>query len=110
MLYDEYLRQQLDPETRRYWQKHIPLHGRRINMFARNLYRYSLLGRFIGVLHVVARLHGKKLERLVIGAHTRGTTRAFRPDYRATVRLQIDQDAVEDARVALRARHPARAI
>ncbi len=28
-----------------------PLHGRRINMFARNLYRYGLLGRFIGMLH-----------------------------------------------------------
>lgn len=75
-LYDEYLRQKLDPETRRYWQKHIPLHGRRINMFARNLYRYSLLGRFIGVLHVVARLHGKKLERLV-SARTPAEQRAI---------------------------------
>lgn len=63
--FDNYLSHRLDAETRRYWQKRIPLHGRRINMFARNLYRYGLLGRFIGVLHAVARLHGKRLEGLV---------------------------------------------
>jgi S-adenosylmethionine-diacylglycerol 3-amino-3-carboxypropyl transferase len=63
--FDDFLSPRLDPETRRYWEKHIPLHGRRINMFARNLYRYGLLGRFIGVLHAVARLHGKRLEGLV---------------------------------------------
>ncbi len=63
--FDDFLSHRLDSVTRRYWEKHIPLHGRRINMFARNLYRYGLLGRFIGVLHAVARLHGKKLEGLV---------------------------------------------
>ncbi|HEX4160638.1 MAG TPA: DUF3419 family protein [Rhizomicrobium sp.] len=63
--FDNFLSHRLDPETRRYWEKRIPLHGRRINMFARNLYRYGLLGRFIGVLHAVARLHGKRLEGLV---------------------------------------------
>ncbi len=59
--YDNFLSERLDPVTRRYWEKHIPLQGRRINMFARNLYRYGLLGRFIGLLHVVARLHGKRI-------------------------------------------------
>jgi len=63
--FDNFLSHRLDPVTRRYWEKHIPLHGPRINMFARNLYRYGLLGRFIGVLHAVARLHGKRLEGLV---------------------------------------------
>ena len=38
---------------------------RRIKMFARNLYRHGLLGRFIGILHAVARLHGKKLEDIL---------------------------------------------
>jgi S-adenosylmethionine-diacylglycerol 3-amino-3-carboxypropyl transferase len=74
--YDEFLRPKLDPETRKYWQKHIPLHGRRINMFSRNLYRYSLLGRFIGILHTVARLHGKKLDRIV-SARTPAEQRAL---------------------------------
>jgi S-adenosylmethionine-diacylglycerol 3-amino-3-carboxypropyl transferase len=63
--YDHFLSARLDHETRRHWEKHIPLHGRRINMFARNLYRYGLLGRFIGILHVVAKLHGKKLEQIL---------------------------------------------
>jgi S-adenosylmethionine-diacylglycerol 3-amino-3-carboxypropyl transferase len=63
--YDDFLSARLDKVTRSYWEKHIPLRGRRINMFARNLYRYGLLGRFIGVLHAVARLHGKKLEPIL---------------------------------------------
>jgi len=63
--YDTFLAHRLDPETRAYWEKHIPLRGRRINMFSRNLYRYSLLGRFIGVLHAVAKLHGKDLEPIL---------------------------------------------
>jgi S-adenosylmethionine-diacylglycerol 3-amino-3-carboxypropyl transferase len=60
-VFDDFLSRKLDLETRRYWERRMPLRGRRINMFARNLYRYGLLGRFIGVLHVVARLHGKRL-------------------------------------------------
>lgn len=63
--FDNFLSHRLDPVTRKYWEKFIPLHGRRINMFARNLYRYGLLGRFIGVLHAVARLHGKRLKPIV---------------------------------------------
>ncbi|HVV64453.1 MAG TPA: DUF3419 family protein [Rhizomicrobium sp.] len=63
--YDHFLSERLDPVTRRYWEKRIPLRGRRINMFARNLYRHGLLGRFIGVLHAVARLHGKRLDEML---------------------------------------------
>ena len=63
--YDEFLAPGLDEKTRRHWDKHVPLCGRRINMFARNLYRYGLLGRFIGILHVVARLHGKRLKKVL---------------------------------------------
>jgi S-adenosylmethionine-diacylglycerol 3-amino-3-carboxypropyl transferase len=64
--YDTWLSAKLDRETRHYWEKHILLHGRRINMFARNLYRYGLLGRFIGILHAVAKLHGKRLETMLL--------------------------------------------
>ncbi len=63
--YDDFLSKRLDKVTRQYWEKHVPLRGRRINMFARNLYRYGLLGRFIGMLHAVAKLHGKKLEPIL---------------------------------------------
>jgi S-adenosylmethionine-diacylglycerol 3-amino-3-carboxypropyl transferase len=64
-IFDDFLAQRLDPQTRRYWERRMPLHGRRINMFARNLYRYGLLGRFIGVLHTVAKLHGKRLQDIL---------------------------------------------
>jgi S-adenosylmethionine-diacylglycerol 3-amino-3-carboxypropyl transferase len=63
--YDHFLSDKLDAETRAYWDKRMPLRGRRINMFARDLYRFGLLGRFIGILHAVARMHGKKLDAIV---------------------------------------------
>jgi S-adenosylmethionine-diacylglycerol 3-amino-3-carboxypropyl transferase len=63
--YDRFLSAKVDSVTRAYWEKRVFLRGRRINMFARNLYRYGLLGRFIGVLHAVAKLHGKKLEHML---------------------------------------------
>lgn len=63
--YDNFLSERLDETTRRYWEKRVPLKGRRINMFARNLYRYGLLGRFIGILHAMAKLHGKRLEGIL---------------------------------------------
>lgn len=74
--FDSFLAGRLDPETRRHWERHIPLHGRRINMFARNLYRYGLLGRFIGILHAVAKLHGKRLE-VMLAARTPEEQRAL---------------------------------
>lgn len=65
--FDAHIRDRLDPETRRYWQAThgAPRPRRRIEMFARNLYRHGLLGRFIGLLHGVARLHGKNLTDLL---------------------------------------------
>jgi len=63
--FDDFLVQRLDKETRSYWEKRIPLRGRRINMFARNLYRFGLLGRFIGILHALARLQGKRLQDML---------------------------------------------
>jgi len=63
--FDDVLSARLDGTTRDYWEKHIPLHGRRINMFARNLYRYGLMGRFIGILHAIAKIQGKRLEEII---------------------------------------------
>ena len=63
--YDTFLVDRLDDTSRKYWEDWIPLRGRRINMFARNLYRYGLLGRFLGVLQTVARFHGKRLNDML---------------------------------------------
>lgn len=63
--YDTFLVDRLDDTTRKYWENWLPLRGRRINMFARNLYRYGLLGRFLGILQTAARFHGKKLNEML---------------------------------------------
>jgi S-adenosylmethionine-diacylglycerol 3-amino-3-carboxypropyl transferase len=76
-VFDNFLAHKLDPDTRRYWERRVPLHGRRINMFARNLYRYGLLGRFIGVLHKVARLNGKQLKDILSASTLEEQRRAF---------------------------------
>jgi S-adenosylmethionine-diacylglycerol 3-amino-3-carboxypropyl transferase len=64
-VFDQLLSNRLDGVTRRHWDKRAPLRGRRINMFTSNLYRYGLLGRFIGILHIIARLNGKRLDDIV---------------------------------------------
>jgi S-adenosylmethionine-diacylglycerol 3-amino-3-carboxypropyl transferase len=56
--YDAILRAELDPVSRAYWEGRDGLGRRRIEFFARNFYRYGLLGWFIGLGHAVARLHG----------------------------------------------------
>lgn len=63
--YDGYLRPHLDRATRRYWEQRTPLGYRRVRMFARGFYRYGLLGRFITLVHIVARLHGQNPQRML---------------------------------------------
>jgi len=75
-LFDDCLAARLDPQTRAYWQKKIGPR-RRIEMFARGLYNHGPLGRFIGLLHVVARLHGKKLGGLLDAKTSREQRIAF---------------------------------
>jgi S-adenosylmethionine-diacylglycerol 3-amino-3-carboxypropyl transferase len=63
--YTRYVRDHLDDETRRYWEARDVFGRRRITLFARNLYRHGLLGRFIGLSHFVARLYGIDPRELV---------------------------------------------
>jgi S-adenosylmethionine-diacylglycerol 3-amino-3-carboxypropyl transferase len=64
--FDAGLAGKLDAQTGAYWQKRLGARQRRrIEMFARGLYHHGMMGRFIGVLHAVARLHGKKLDCLL---------------------------------------------
>ena len=55
--YDTYIAPHLDKFSRDYWEKIIVPHGRRINMFKKNIYRFGLLGKFIGMVHRVANLY-----------------------------------------------------
>ena len=62
--FKKHLLTRLDPITRDYWMSR-GLRGLRINLFARNIYRYGVLGRFIGLLHFVAKLTGRNPNRLL---------------------------------------------
>jgi S-adenosylmethionine-diacylglycerol 3-amino-3-carboxypropyl transferase len=64
-IYREYLQPHLDEETRAFWEGRSPLGRRRFNCFATGLYRHGLLGRFIGLLHVLARLTGGDPARML---------------------------------------------
>lgn len=57
-LYDRQIAPHLDPATRAYWDSRGLDGRRRISVFARNLYRYGLLGRFIGAGHLLGRALG----------------------------------------------------
>jgi S-adenosylmethionine-diacylglycerol 3-amino-3-carboxypropyl transferase len=59
-LYEQFVRTRLDPASRDYWDRRRfgGLGRRRIAMFADNVYRYGLLGRFIGLGHALTRIYG----------------------------------------------------
>ena len=57
--YDKYISPHLDKYTKDYWEKIVFPHGRRINLFKKNIYKYGLLGKFIGMVHLVAKIYGK---------------------------------------------------
>jgi S-adenosylmethionine-diacylglycerol 3-amino-3-carboxypropyl transferase len=59
-IYRRRLRSHIDRETRAYWERRVPsaFGGRRIAYFNGNVYRHGLLGRFIGLAHLVLRSYG----------------------------------------------------
>jgi S-adenosylmethionine-diacylglycerol 3-amino-3-carboxypropyl transferase len=57
--YDRWIKPNLDSVSRAYWEGRTTLGRRRVERFARNFYRYGLLGSFIGAGHLLARAHGK---------------------------------------------------
>lgn len=65
--YDRFLRDHLTAEARAYWEKRGLTGRRQIAVFSRNIYRYGLLGRFIGMMHLLARAYGKN-PRLMLTA------------------------------------------
>ncbi len=56
--YDLFIAPKLDTATRQYWNARGLTGQRRIKVFGKNIYRTGLLGRFIGLGHLLARLHG----------------------------------------------------
>ena len=62
--YDRWLAPMLDSTTRAYWDERV-WGRRRITAFGRGLYRTGLLGRTIGLAHLLARLHGRRPHRML---------------------------------------------
>ena len=75
-LFDDYLRAYLDAPTAKYWNGRDEFGRRRITRFSRGIYRYGLLGRFIGLAHVLARLHGSN-PRNLLSARSRDEQRSI---------------------------------
>lgn len=63
--YDRILAPKLDDVTRAYWEKRTISGRRRISQFGRGFYRSGLLGAFIRTAHVLARLHGVNLRKIL---------------------------------------------
>lgn len=57
--YYKYIAPNLDPFSRKYWEGYSLVHGRRINYFRKNIYQFGILGRFIGVVHLLAKIYGQ---------------------------------------------------
>ena len=64
-LYDQLVAPHLDQTSRAYWEGRDLSLRRRITRFSRNFYRYGLLGRFIGLSHIIARGLGVNPERML---------------------------------------------
>lgn len=64
-LYDDLIAPSLDDASRAYWEGRDLTGRRRIRRFARNFYRFGLLGRFIGFGHLAAKFLGADLGALL---------------------------------------------
>jgi S-adenosylmethionine-diacylglycerol 3-amino-3-carboxypropyl transferase len=63
--YRTFIRPHLDETSRRYWEGRDLVGRRRINGFASGLYKRGLLGNFIGLAHLVARMHRIDLKQFL---------------------------------------------
>lgn len=57
-LYNEYIKPNLDPFSRKYWEGRRLNGEKRINYFRKNVYQFGLLGRSITAVHLVAKFYG----------------------------------------------------
>jgi S-adenosylmethionine-diacylglycerol 3-amino-3-carboxypropyl transferase len=62
--FDRFVAPGLDEATASYWNSRDMFGRRRVTVFNRNIYETGLLGRFIGAAHLLARLHGVRLQKI----------------------------------------------
>jgi S-adenosylmethionine-diacylglycerol 3-amino-3-carboxypropyl transferase len=63
--YRRYLRSVIDGETRKYWEGRSWTGQKRLKHFRSNIYKKGLLGRFIGMGHIMAKFYGRDLTSLL---------------------------------------------
>lgn len=76
-VYERILRAKLDVKTRRYWDKRNLFGIKRISQFKKNFYRFGLLGRFIGAGHLISKLYGRDISKLVDSNSMEAQRQAF---------------------------------
>jgi len=96
--YKKYVRPHLDEPTRRYWEGRDVIGRRRIGGFAKGVYKRGLLGNFIGIAHLLARLHGMNPRKILEAKSIEEQRQIFDRDYapffdKAFVRWLTDQPA-----------------
>lgn len=64
-VYQTMIAPHLDPESRKYWEKRDLRGRKRISYFTRGLYKKGLLGNFIGLAHLFAKLYKVDLSRVL---------------------------------------------
>ena len=63
--YDHHIRPLIDEDTKRYWEGRNWKGQRRLSHFQTNIYSKGLLGSFIGIGHLLAKLYGRDLKQLL---------------------------------------------
>ncbi|MBI1261324.1 MAG: DUF3419 family protein [Rhizobiales bacterium] len=63
--YRRFMRDYIDDETFEYWERCSISGRKRITLFARNFYKHGLLGIYIGLSHLFARLYGVTFKELM---------------------------------------------
>ena len=63
--YNTHIAPHLDGVSRAYWEQRDHLGRRFISRFARGFYHYGLLGKFIGFVHLLGAVHGRKAAQIL---------------------------------------------
>lgn len=97
-LYREHLAPHLDEATQRYWEGRDLAGRRRIKGFSRGIYKRGLLGNFIGLAHLLARLYKIDPREILAAETTEEQRRVFEEKFapifeRPFVRWLTDQRA-----------------
>ncbi|MEL7444823.1 MAG: DUF3419 family protein [Pseudomonadota bacterium] len=76
-VYRDMIAPHLDAESRAYWEKRDLIGRRRIRHFTKGIYRQGLLGNFIGVAHLAAKLYKIDLSRVLEASTLEDQRRVF---------------------------------